>query len=129
MGAMRRFAASVIFSHGLTGPRGLGSAARRLAARGTAGRGSTARGTAIFRAAVLGLITLIAGSSAVLASLAAGTGPALAKAASAPRSALASVIPSTAVPRSQVTFAVYCASARATSATLLGRTIGLTQRI
>ncbi|HKD89488.1 MAG TPA: hypothetical protein VKB62_13240, partial [Streptosporangiaceae bacterium] len=63
------------------------------------------------------------------ASVAAGTGPALATAASAPRSALASVIPSTAVPRSQVTFAVYCASARATSATLLGRTIGLTQRI
>ena len=124
MRAMRRFAASVIFGHGLTGSRAQGTAAR-----GTAARGLAARSTAILRAAALGLITLIAGSSAVLALVAAGTRPAQATAASAPRSTLASVIPSTAVPRSQVTFAVYCASARATSATLIGRSIGLTQRI
>jgi hypothetical protein len=154
MRAMRRFAVSVIFSHGLIGSAAREFAARGFAARGFAARGFAARGfaargfatrgfatrgfaargaaiprTVIRRAAVLGLIALTAGTSAVLSSLAAGTGPALATAGSAPRSTLASVIPSTAIPGSQVTFAVYCASARATSATLLGRTIGLTEHI
>ena len=69
---------------------------------------------------------MIAGTSAVLA---AGTGPALATAANAPRSTLASVVPSTAVPLSRVTFAVYCTSPAATSATLHGRPLGLTRHI
>jgi hypothetical protein len=73
-----------------------------------------------------GVTALIAGTWAVLA---AGTGPALATVANAPRSTLASVIPSTAVPRSRVTFAVYCTSPVATSATLHGRTLGLTGHI
>jgi hypothetical protein len=81
------------------------------------------------RAAALGLIGLIAGTSAVLASLAYGTGPALATVANAPRGTLASVIPSTAIPRNRVTFAVYCTSAGATSATLVGRTLGLTEHV
>jgi hypothetical protein len=61
--------------------------------------------------------------------LAAGTGPALATVANAPRSTLASVIPSTAVPLSRVTFAVYCTSPAAASATLHGRPLGLTRHI
>jgi hypothetical protein len=73
-----------------------------------------------------GVTALIAGASAVLA---VGTAPALATVANAPRSTLASVIPSTAIPRSRVTFAVYCASPTATSATLHGRTLGLTKHI
>jgi hypothetical protein len=77
-------------------------------------------------AALAGVTALIAGTSAVLA---AGTGPALATTANAPRSTLASVIPSTAIPRSRVTFAVYCTSPAATSATLHGRPIGLTKHI
>jgi hypothetical protein len=74
----------------------------------------------------LGVSALIAGTSAVLA---AGTAPALATVGNAPRSTLASVIPATAVPRSRVTFAVYCASPTATAATLHGRTLGLTKHI
>jgi len=74
----------------------------------------------------LGAIALVAGTSGVLA---AGAGPALATSANAPRSTLASVIPSTAIPRSRVTFAVYCTSPTATSATLHGRPLGLTRHI
>ena len=109
MRAIRRFAVSIMLSHGLTRP--------------------VARGTAALRAAILGLIALIAGTSAVLAPLASGTAPALATVANAPRSTLASVIPATAIPRSRVIFAVYCTSAGATSATLHGRTLGLTRHI
>ncbi len=76
--------------------------------------------------AALGLAALIAGTSAVLASAGA---PAMATAGNAPGGTLASVIPSTAVPRSQVTFTVYCPAAGATSATLFGRTLGLTRQI
>jgi hypothetical protein len=83
----------------------------------------------MLRATALGLIALTAGTSAVLVSLASATGPAGATVTSAPRNTLASVIPSTAIPPSQVTFAVYCTSVRATSATLLGRTLGLTEHI
>jgi hypothetical protein len=124
MRAMRRFAVSVMFSHGLTRP-----ATRRLAARRLKERGPVARGPALaaLRVAALGgMITLIAGTPAVLA---AGTGPALATVANAPRTTLASVIPSTAIPRSRVTFAVYCANPAATSATLHGRPLGLTKHI
>jgi hypothetical protein len=74
----------------------------------------------------LGAIALIAGASAVPA---VGAGPALATVANTPRSTLASVIPSTAVPLSRVTFAVYCTSPAATSATLHGRPLGLTRHI
>jgi len=70
--------------------------------------------------AVLGANSAVLGANAV---------PAVATVGNAPRSTLASVIPSTAIPRSQVTFAVYCSSARATSATLLGRPLGLTEHI
>ena len=73
----------------------------------------------------LGAIALVAGTSGVLAAAA----PALATSANAPRSTLASVIPSTAIPRSRVTFAVYCTSPTATSATLHGRPLGLTRHI
>jgi hypothetical protein len=110
----------------------------------------------MLRIAVLCLIALIAGTSVALTTGAAlafgtvlatgtrlatstglatgtrpatGTGPALATVASARRSTLASVVPSTAIPPSRITFAVYCSSARATSATLLGRTLGLTEHI
>jgi hypothetical protein len=107
MRAMRRFAVSVMFSHSLIRPTTRGLAALRVAAVG-------------------GVIAVIAGTSAVLA---AGTGPALATAANAPRSTLASVVPSTAVPLSRVTFAVYCTSPAATSATLHGRPLGLTRHI
>jgi hypothetical protein len=74
----------------------------------------------------MGVVALIAGTSAVLA---AGTVPAQATVANAPRSTLASVIPATAIPRSRVTFAVYCTSPAATSATLHGRPLGLTKHI
>jgi hypothetical protein len=74
----------------------------------------------------LGVIALIASTSAVLA---AGTGPAVATVANAPRSTLASVVPSTAIPRSRVTFAVYCTNPAATSATLHGSPLGLTKHI
>ena len=107
MRAMRRFAVSVTFSHSLIRPTTRWLAALRVAAVG-------------------GVIAVIAGTSAVLA---AGTGPALATAANAPRSTLASVVPSTAVPLSRVTFAVYCTSPAATSATLHGRPLGLTRHI
>jgi hypothetical protein len=98
----------------------------------------------MLRIAVLCLIALIAGTSVALTTgaalafgtvlatgtrLATSTGPALATVASARRSTLASVVPSTAIPPSRITFAVYCSSARATSATLLGRTLGLTEHI
>ena len=86
-------------------------------------------GAAVLRAAVLGLIALAAGTAAVLAPLAAGSAPAQASAAIAPRDTLASVVPATAIPQSRVTFAVYCTSSRATSATLIGRTLGLTEHI
>jgi hypothetical protein len=115
MQAMRRSAVSVVLSHDLT----------ERAARGLAVLGATAT----LRAAVLGLIALIAGTSAVLVSMILSTGRAVATVTSAPRSTLASVIPSTAIPQSRVTFAVYCTSARATSATLAGRTLGLIERI
>jgi hypothetical protein len=75
--------------------------------------------------AALGLAALIAGTSAVLACGA----PAMATAGNAPGNTLASVIPSTAVRGSPVTFSVYCASAGATSATLFGRPLGLTSQI
>jgi hypothetical protein len=107
MRAMRQFAVSVMFSHGLT----------RLAIRGLA---------ALRVAALGGMIALIAGAPAVLA---AGTVPAMAMVANAPRTTLASVIPSTAIPRSRVTFAVYCTNPAATSATLHGRPLGLTRHI
>jgi len=112
--AMRRFAVSIIFR-----PSSTRAAARALAARAAAA----------LRAAVLGLIALVAGTTAALAPLAAGTAPAQASVAIAPRDTLASVVPSTAIPQSRVTFAVYCTSSRATSATLIGRTLGLTQHI
>jgi hypothetical protein len=114
MGAMCRIAISIVLSHDLT---------RQVA------RGLAARGAAVLRAAIRAVIALIAGASAVLAALAAGALPALATVANAPRSTLASVIPATAIPRSRVTFAVYCTSARATSATLHGRPLGLTKHI
>ena len=117
--ATRRFAVSIIFSLSLTG-----AAARSLAARSLAARGATA-----LRAAVLGLIALVAGTTAALAPLAAGSAPAQASVAIAPRDTLASVVPSTAIPQSRVTFAVDCTSSRATSATLIGGTLGLTQHI
>jgi len=107
MRAMRRFAVSVMFRHSLTRPARRGPAALRAAALG-------------------GVIALIAGTSAVLA---AGTGPALATVANAPRSTMASVVPSTAIPQSRVTFAVYCTSPAATSATLHGLPLGLTEHI
>ena len=135
MRAMRRFAVSVMFSHGLTWPATRGLPARRAAARSLGARGPAARGTAFAAlrvAALAGVTALIAGTSAVLAAgtvLAVGTGPALATVANAPRSTLASVIPSTAIPRTRVTFAVYCTSPAATSATLHGYPIGLTKHI
>ena len=144
MRAGRRFAVSIMFSLGLTGPasrerearafpaRAGGLSTRGTAGRGTAARKSAARGWLVLRAAVLGLIALIAGASAALVSIAGLTpvaAPALATVASVPRGTLASVVPSTAIPRSRVTFAVYCASAGATSARLLGRTLGLTEHI
>jgi hypothetical protein len=124
MRAMRRFAVSVILRYGLTRPTTRGPAARGTAARGTAARGAALATLGV--AALVGVFALIAGTWAVLA---VGTGPALATVANAPRSTLASVIPATAIPRSRVTFAVYCASPTATSATLHGRTLGLTRHI
>ena len=151
MGAMRQFAASVVLSRRVTG-----LAARGHTPRDCSARGLPARGTAILRIAVLGLIALIAGTSvsaitgaklafgtvsatsavsatsrgpATSTAPIAGTGPALATVASARRSTLASVVPSTAIPPSRITFAVYCSNASATSATLLGRTLGLTEHI
>lgn len=141
MRAMRRFAVSMGLSHDVTRSSARGLSARGLSARGLSARARPAKGTAILRAAVLGLIALVSGTSVVLISLAAGTAlalgtvpaagtvPALATVASAPRSTLASVVPSTAIPPSRVTFAVYCASERATSARLLGRSLGLTEHI
>jgi len=83
----------------------------------------------VLRTAVLGLFALVAGTTVALAPLAAGSGPARASVASASRDTLASVIPSTAMPQSRVTFAVYCGGSRASSATLLGRPLGLTEHI
>jgi hypothetical protein len=125
MRAMRRFAVSVMFSHSLTRPTTRGPATRGPATRGPATR-ATALATLGGVAALAAVIVLIAGTSAVLA---AGTAPARAAVADAPRNTLASVIPSTAIPRSRVTFAVYCTSPTATSATLHGRMLGLTKRI
>ena len=116
MRAMRRFAVSVMLSHGLTRSATPRLAARRLALVRAARRVP----------ALKGMIALIAGAPAVLA---AGTVPAMATVANAPRTTLASVIPSTAIPRSRVTFAVYCTNPAATSATLHGRPLGLTRHI
>lgn len=93
-----------------------------------AARAFAAAGVAALSAAAVGLVTLVATTAAVLAS---GAASALAAATDSPRSAstLASVVPSTAIPRGRVTFAVSCASARATAATLSGRTLGLTKEI
>jgi hypothetical protein len=116
---MRRFAVWMMLSHGLT----------VAAARGLAARALAARATTVLRAAVLGPIALVAGTTAVLAPLAVGSTPAQAGVAIAPRATLASAIPSTAIPQSRVTFAVDCTNSRATSATLLGRALGLTEHI
>ncbi len=75
----------------------------------------------------LGLVAAVAGTSAALG---AGTGTALATTANPPGAAtLASAVPSTAIPRGRVTFAVSCSSTRATAATLFGRALGLTPQI
>ena len=129
MRAMRRFVVSIIFRPSSTRAAAPALAARALAARALAARSLAARAATALRAAVLGLIALVAGTTAALAPLAAGTAPAQASVAIAPRDTLASVVPSTAIPQSRVTFAVYCTSSRATSATLIGRTLGLTQHI
>ena len=75
----------------------------------------------------LGMVAVVAGTSAALG---AGAGPALATAGNSPGAAtLASAVPSTAIPRGRVTFAVSCASPAATAATLFGGTLGLADRI
>jgi hypothetical protein len=137
--AMRRFAVSVIFRLGLTGAAAWslasraqatrGRTARALTARALTARALTARAATALRAAVLGLMALAGGTTAVLAPLAAGTAPARASVAIAPRDTLASVVPSTAIPQSRVTFSVDCTSSGATSATLIGSALGLTEHI
>jgi hypothetical protein len=103
---------------------------RRLAALVVRGPRSTRSVAACAAALVLG--ALVAGSSA---GLAAAAPPALAgvsgvaRVANSPGSALASAVPSTAIPAGRVTFAVSCASPSATAATLAGRTLGLTSHI
>jgi len=75
----------------------------------------------------LGTVAVVAGSSATLA---AGAGTALAAVANPPgATTLASAVPSTAIPRGRVTFAVSCASSSATAATLFGRALGLAAQI
>jgi hypothetical protein len=121
MQVMRHFALFVTIGRSLAG-----SAVRCFAAPGIAAHRLAAGSFVVVRAAVPGLAALIAGTSAVLACAGA---PAMATAGNAPGSTLASVIPSTAVPSSRVTVTVYCASTGATSATLFGRTLGLTRHI
>ena len=121
MRLMWGFAAWAVRGHGL-----VGSAARGRGGRGSASPGFAARGFAALSAATLGLVAAVAATSAVLTS---GAAPALATATNSSGITLASVIPSTAIPYGRVTFAVSCASARATRATLVGPTLGLTKSI
>ena len=139
MRLMRRFAVSAMRGRGLLGSAAGGCAsqgrhahrrgARRSRAEGSTARGFAARGLVALSAATLSLVAAVAAVAATSAVLTSGTEPALAAVSNSSGSTLASVIPSTAMPGSQVTFAVSCASAETAAATLVGRTLGLTEPI
>jgi hypothetical protein len=76
--------------------------------------------------AVLGLGAVVILTAAAVTS---GVVPALAAVSKPPGGTVASVVPATATPGSQVTFTVSCARRDTTAATLFGRTLGLPEQI